>query len=123
LKHALDLANQCKALVIGLHVITNMGLFTAVHAMTLSENKWPNEVRDLMKGAKAIVTDETPYEGIVIGGENAGSDIVTFSDSKNNGIDLIVMCRKGSNFLKDAILGSTTNLVLHKSETPMLVIK
>jgi nucleotide-binding universal stress UspA family protein len=100
-----------------------MGLFTAVHAITLSENKWPKEVSDLMKDAKAIVTDETPYEGVVIGGENAGSDIVTFSDSQSNGIDLIVMGRKGSSFLKDAILGSTTNLVLHKSKTPLLVIK
>jgi nucleotide-binding universal stress UspA family protein len=123
LKHALDLANQCKALVIGLHVITNMSLFTAVHAIKLSENKWSNEVRDIMKDAKALVTDETPYEGVVIGGENAGSDIVTFSDSQSNGIDLIVMGRKGSSFLKDTILGSTTNLVLHKSKTPMLVIK
>jgi nucleotide-binding universal stress UspA family protein len=123
LKHALDLANQCKAAVIGLHVITNMSVLTAVHAMTLSENKWPNEVRDIMKDAKAIVTDGTPYEGVVIGGEDAGYDIAIFSDSPSNGIDLIVMGRKRSNFLKEAILGSTTNLVLHKSKTPLLVIK
>jgi nucleotide-binding universal stress UspA family protein len=123
LKYALDLANQCKAVVIGLHVITNMSVFTAVHAMTLSENKWPDKVRDLMKDAREIVTSEIPYEGIVIGGEDAGYDITIFSDSPSNGIDLIVMCRKGSNLLKEAILGSTTNLVLHKSKTPLLVIK
>lgn len=124
LKHASDLANQCKASVIGLHVITNMSLFTAVHAMIVSEDKWPNDIRDFMKDAKRVVTKEAiPYKGVVIGGENAGSDIVTFANSPSNAIDLIVMSRKGSNFFKEAILGSTVNFVLHTSKTPLLVIE
>ncbi len=124
LKHASDLANQCKASAIGLHVITNMSLFTAVHAMIVSEDKWPNDIRDFMKDAKRIVTKKAiPYKGVVIGGENAGLDIVTFANSPSNAIDLIVMSRKGSNFFKEAILGSTTNLVLHTSKTPLLVIE
>lgn len=123
LSHALDLAKQCKAAIIGLHVFTNMSVLTAVHATTLSEDKWTNEVKKIMADAKAIVTSETPYEGVVIGGEDAGYDIAIFSDSPSNGIDLIVMGHKGTNFIKEAILGSTTNLVLHKSKTPLLVIK
>lgn len=124
LTYAIDLAGQCGASVIGLHVITNVGLFTAVHAMMISEDKWPSDVGDFMKDAKRIATKEAiSYKGVVIGGVNAGSDIVTFANSPSNGIDLIVMSRKGSNFFKEAILGSTTNLVLHTSKTPMLVIE
>lgn len=124
LKHAIGLANQCKASIIGLHVITNMSLFTAVHAIIVNEDKWPNDVKNIMEDAKRIVTKEAiPYKEVVIGGENAGTDIVTFANSPSNAIDLIVMSRKGSNFFKEAILGSTTNLVLHKSKTPMLVLE
>ena len=124
LKHAIDLANQCKASIIGLHVITNMSPFTAVHAMIVNEGKWTSDVKNIMEDAKRIVTKEAiPYKGVVIGGENAGTDIVTFANGLSNGIDLIVMSRKGSNFFKEAILGSTTNLVLHTSKTPMLVIE
>ena len=124
LQHALDLANQCNALVIGLHVITNMSLFTAIHAMKISEDKWPSDVKDIMNDAKKIATTaRKSYEEIVIGGENAGTDIVIFADSESNAIDLIVMGRRGSNIIKGVILGSTTNYVLHKSKIPMLVIK
>lgn len=124
LKHALDLANQCNASVIGLHVITNMSVFTAVHAMKISEDKWPNDVKNIMKDAKKTVTAEgISYEEVVIGGENAGTDIVIFADSESNAIDLIVMGRRGSSIIKETILGSTTNYVLHKSKIPMLVIK
>jgi nucleotide-binding universal stress UspA family protein len=124
LKNALDLAIQCGAEVIGLHVMTDMSLFAASHATIISESKWPSYVKDIMRNARKIASNrKIQYEEIVIGGKVAGYDIVTFADSKSNAIDLIVMNRRGLSFPKEVILGSTTNFVIHKSKTPVLVIK
>lgn len=96
----MDLASQCGASVIGLHVITNMSAFAAVHPIVISESKCPNYVKDIMNEAKKIAAkkDVVHYEEIVIGGKSAGYDIVTFADSKSNNIDLIVMGHRGLAF-------------------------
>ncbi|MEM3065100.1 MAG: universal stress protein [Candidatus Nitrosotenuis sp.] len=124
LKYALDIASQCGASVIALHVFTDMSLFTAVHAIIIHEDKWESTVSDFMKKAKKIAEKtNVPFEEIVIGGNNAGYDIVTFADSKSAEIDLIVIGRRGLSFPKEIILGSTTNFVLHKSKIPVLVTR
>lgn len=124
LKYALDLAKQCQASVIGLHVITDLSLFTAVHAIIVTESKWPSYVKDLMKEVRKLVKkSNVPFEEIVIGGKTAGYDLVTFANSKSNGIDIIVIGKRGIGFPKELFLGSTTSFVLNKSKVPVLVVK
>ncbi|MEM3077694.1 MAG: universal stress protein [Candidatus Nitrosotenuis sp.] len=124
LKHALELAKQCQASVIALHVITDMSLFTAVHAIIVSEEKWPKYVRDLMKDVRKLAQKYTvPFEEIVIGGRMAGYDIVTFANSRTTQIDVIVIAKRGLGFPKEIFLGSTTNFVLNKSAVPVLLVK
>lgn len=124
LKYALDLAKQCGASVIGLHVFTELSGFAAVHPLMIKEDKWPSHVRHLMEDARKIAEKQTvSYKEIVIGGKAEGYDIVNFADSKSNHVDLIVMGHRGLIFPKEVILGSTAHFVLHKSKTPVLVIK
>ncbi|MDE1844213.1 MAG: universal stress protein [Thaumarchaeota archaeon] len=125
LRYALDLANQCNASVIGLHVITNLSAFAAVHPIVISESKWPGYVKDLMNEARkiAVKKEAVLYEELVIGGKAAGYDIVTFADSKSNSIDLIVMGHRGLSFPREIIPGSTANFIIHKSKTPVLLVR
>ena len=122
LRYAIDLAKQCNASIIGLHVITDTSLFTASHAIVVSENKWPSYVIDLMKEAQNLSDkNDANYAQIVIGGKIAGYDILTFAQSKTNAIDLIIMGRRGRSFTKEVFFGSTTNFIIHKSKIPVLV--
>jgi len=124
LKYAIDLAKQCDASIIGLHVITDMSLFTAAHAIVVKEDKWPSHVTDFMKEAQILTEKKNAdYEQIVIGGKSAGYDILTFAESKSNAIDLIIMGRRGRSFPKEVFFGSTTNFIIHKSRVPVLVTR
>jgi nucleotide-binding universal stress UspA family protein len=124
LRHAMDLAKQCQASVIALHVITDMSLFTAVHAIIISESKWPKYVKDLMKEVRKVAQKyDIPFEEIVIGGRDAGYDIITFANSKTAQFDVIVIAKRGLGFPKEIFLGSTSNFVLNKSSIPVLLIK
>jgi len=122
LRYAIDLAKQCNASIIGLHVITDTSLFTVEHAMVVSENKWPSYVIDLMNEAQNLSDkNNANYEQIVIGGKTVGYDILTFAQNKINAIDLIIMGRRGRSFPKEVFFGSTTNFIIHKSKIPVLV--
>ena len=124
LKQGLDLAGQLGASVVGLHVITGMSAFAAVHALIVSEPKWPSHVKDIMiEARKEAGKTKVPYQEVVIGGMAAGYDIVTFAEGKRNAIDLIVMARRGSLLPKEAFPGSTTNFVIHKSKVPVLLVR
>lgn len=124
LRHAKDLAEQLDASVVGLHVVTNMSGFAAVHPLIINANKWPTHVKDVMNDARKVLgQSKIPYQEIVIGGMAPGYDIVTFADSKANAIDIIVMSRRGSILPKEMFPGSTTNFVIHKSKTPVLLVR
>jgi nucleotide-binding universal stress UspA family protein len=124
LKYAIDLAKQCNASVMGLHVLADMSLFTAAHAIVVREDKWPSHVKDLMREARSLADkNNTSYEQMVIGGKSAGYDILTFAQSKANAIDLIIMGRRGRSLPKEVFFGSTTNFVIHKSRIPVLVTR
>lgn len=58
--------------------------------------------------------------GIVI--SFSGTAIMEGVKSKNK-IDLIIMGSRGRSGLKEKLLGSVSNYVLHKSKIPVLVIK
>ena len=122
MKYAIDLSKQCESSIVGLHVLTDVSLFTAAHAVVVNEDKWPSHVKDFMKETKRLAEkNKINYEEWVIGGKMAGLDIITFCESKKNSIDLIVMGRRGRSLPKEIFFGSTTNFIIHKSKIPVLV--
>lgn len=124
MKFASDLSKQCGSSIIALHVITDLSLFTAAHAIIISHEKWPTYVKDFMKESQNIADKSgVKLDKLVIGGKSPGIDILTFAESKKNSIDLIVMGRRGRSFPKEVFFGSTTNFIIHKSKIPVLVTR
>lgn len=124
MKYATDLSKQCGASITALHVITDLSLFTAAHAIIVRQEKWPNYVKDFMEESQHIADkNKVTLEKLVIGGNSPGIDILTFAESKKNAIDLIVMGRRGRSFPKEVFFGSTTNFIIHKSKIPVLVTR
>lgn len=124
LDKAIGLAKQCKATVVGLHVMTVVGLFTAVYAIKIPEDKWPKKTKSFMDlASEKSKSNQVPFEATVIPGNNAGYDIVLFGNGKRNKIDLIVIGARGISFAREIFLGSTSNFVLHKSKVPVVIVR
>lgn len=124
LDEATELAKQCNATIIVLHVITSVGLFTAVRAIKIPENKWSKKTKSFMDlASKKLKRSQVSFEAAVIPGNNVGYDIVLFGNGKRNKIDLIVIGARGISFAREIFLGSTSHFVLHKSKISVMVVK
>lgn len=124
LDEAIELAKQCNATIITLHVITSVGLFTAVRAIKIPENKWSKKTKSFMDlASKKLKRNQVSFEAAVIPGNNVGYDIVLFGNGKRNKIDLIVIGARGISFAREIFLGSTSHFVLHKSKISVMVVK
>ena len=60
-------------------------------------------------------------EKIVYG--NPGYEIAKFANASRNKIDLVVIGSRGRSSAKEIFFGSTSQFVLHKVKSPVLVIK
>ena len=54
---------------------------------------------------------------------NPGYEITKFANSKKNNIDMVIIGSRGRSSAKEIFFGSTSQFVLHKSKSPVLVIK
>lgn len=59
----------------------------------------------------------------ILEGSHPGSVVVDFSKKGNGKFDLIVIGSRGRSGLKEKLLGSTSNYVMHKSDIPVMVVK
>jgi len=120
LSHAITLAKQTDASIIGLSVIqafpTEMGLVRTIVGKMLSKH-----YKQFMAIAKRMCTKKNVkfLDSIEFGEE--GRTIVSFAD-KNN-VDLIVIGSRGMGKMGELFLGSTSNYVMHSSKIPVLIIK
>ncbi|MEE9242431.1 MAG: universal stress protein, partial [Nitrosopumilaceae archaeon] len=77
----------------------------------------------LMKSAKI----RSAQKGILfrhkISSGNPGKEIVKLADNKRNNFDLVVISSRGLGGAKELFLGSVANYVIHKSKTPVLIVK
>lgn len=53
---------------------------------------------------------------------HVGDALTDFAKSKEHKMDIIVIGHRSMTKIKEAILGSVTNYVLHKSQVPVLVV-
>ena len=120
LDEAIYLARQCGATITGLCVIPlytiNLGKL-----LTSLKNQSTKEAKKLLSEAKTISARKgiVFYEKIIYG--NEAWEITEFANFKK--FDLIVIGSRGIGPIKEMFLGSVANMVLHKSKTPVLVVK
>ena len=120
LSNAIYLARQCGGAITGLYIVPiyprNLGdLMTPIRARLYGDAK------KIMDKAKIVCAQN----GIVFKGKiaygDAKSEIPDFAI--NYKFDLIVMGSRGLTPVKELLLGSVSNAVLHKSKVPVLVVK
>ena len=121
---AVSFAKQSNSVLVGVHIITNFGLFTAVHGPKIKEDKWPNDVKRIIEFAKKTAQKNgIEFEGTVIAGRAAGYDLATFANNPRNKIEHIVIGARGIGFPKEIFFGSTSTFVLHKAKAPVTIVK
>lgn len=120
LTEAIYLARQCNATITGLCVIPlytiNLG-----RLLTSLKKESEKEAKKFMLRAKTLAAQDgiVFYEKILYG--NEAWEITEFASYKR--FDLIVMGSRGLGAIKEAFLGSVTNVVVHRSKVPVLVVK
>ena len=119
---AIHIARQSQGTITALAVKTVPGIY-AIHPLGFLDFNSMKEVKQLLDDAKV----RAAKKGIMLTGKaiagDPGYDIAKFANTKNNGIDLIVIGARGRSSAKELFLGSVSNYVLHKSKKPVLIVK
>ena len=120
LSKGIYLARQCGGTITGLYVVPfyprNLGdLIGPIKARLY------DDARKIMDKAQVICAQN----GIVFKGKisygDAKSEIPDFA--KNSKFDIIVIGSRGLTPVKELLMGSVSNAVVHKSNVPVLVVK
>lgn len=120
LTKAIEIAKQTKATITCISVIqtyrTEMGIVKTMAGEALSKKckKFTSEAK-----ARCRKNNVEFFDVIQYGQE--GKEIVSFAEK--NRFDMIVIGTRGRGFIKEALLGSTSNHVVHSSKIPVLLIK
>ena len=124
LRTAIKLAKETGAILLGVHCVTNFGIFTAVHTPIIREKKWPKKAKTIINDAKKLAEkNNIDFEGVVLAGHTAGYDLVTFANNPIYKIDQIIVGARGMGFPRELFFGSTSNFILHKAKAPVTVVK
>ncbi|HJU13690.1 MAG TPA: universal stress protein [Candidatus Nitrosotalea sp.] len=120
LDHAIYLARQCNAIITGVHVISiyPTNLADLVNPIKARLFKYAEELMDRSEitcAQKGIVFRKRILYG------DPKSEISDFI--KQNRFDLVVIGARGLGPVKEVVLGSVSNAVLHRSKIPVLVAK
>jgi nucleotide-binding universal stress UspA family protein len=138
-KTALDIAKADKAVLVLLHVLsfdeqgnpsmpTPIGweYFQAADANTLAgyRDRWQTYEQQSLEILKSLAERATA-EGVTTEfhqvADSPGRKICEFAESE--GIDLIVMGRRGLSGVNEFLMGSVSNYVLHRSSCSVLIYK
>jgi nucleotide-binding universal stress UspA family protein len=116
---AIYLARQCGARITGLFV---MSIYPRSFVPIRLDKKYLTKAaKEFMENAK----HHAAQNGIVFVGKSIigkeSSEIVDFA--AKNKFDIIVIGARGLGSVKEVLLGSVSNAVLHKSKVPVLVVK
>jgi nucleotide-binding universal stress UspA family protein len=122
LDEAINLARQCKAIIIGIHIKDMPGIY-ALHPIGFIGFALGKEGKKVIENAKQKCAKKgILFHGKILGGDPP-SDIIAFAHNKRNRINVIVIGARGRGTLKGIFLGSVSNYVIHKSKIPVLVVK
>jgi nucleotide-binding universal stress UspA family protein len=86
----------------------------------IEERKYAEKI---LVNAETICKENNIPCSTIIDYGTPGYVIVRFIKAKSNKIDLVVIGSRGRSAVKEVFLGSVSNYVLHKSPSPVLVVK
>lgn len=115
-------AKQCSASITGVYVLPFPGIQAYKPNKAAQELMYEEAKRFLKKAARAAEKNNITFRSKILKGHQ-GEAISDFASNSKNKIDLIIMGSRGRSGLKEKLLGSVSNYVLHKSKIPVLVIK
>ncbi|MCB0637025.1 MAG: universal stress protein [Lewinella sp.] len=120
LDYAVDLANRLGAKLTLLHtfrVYSTAGMFVSVEQYL--EEETAEEMLEVMKAIEDRLDPRVQVSTRILRGE-AAPTIAGLADAE--GYDLIIMGTQGASGLEEVFTGSTTNGVIRRASTPVLVI-
>jgi nucleotide-binding universal stress UspA family protein len=121
LKGAIDIAKRNGASLVGLYVLPFSPL--SYREIRVAQEKMYQEGKQVLEKAKATAkkSDVSMQTKILKG--HPGKLITNFANQRNNKIDLIVIASRDLGGLKEMLLGSVSNFVVHNSKVSTLVVK
>lgn len=122
LAKAIEIAKQDQSKIIGLNILELPQSYFVTRPKTQMKAVLAKTSKNILEDAKRKCTKAgVDYESKIIPGGDIGYDIVNYS--KKHKIHTIVIGARGLNPLKEMVLGSVSNYVMHKSKIPVLVVK
>lgn len=122
LAKAIEIAKQDQSKIIGLNVVELPQSYFVTRPKTQMKEVMSKASKKILEDAKRKCTKAgVDFDSKIIPGGDTGYDIVKYS--KKHKIHTIVIGARGLNPLKEMILGSVSNYVLHKSKIPVLIVK
>ena len=130
---AIHIARQCQAVIIGINVLP-VSTFAAIQPTDFmpaySTLQSYDIIKHLKKNAKNFLESaklKAAKQGILFKTKimqgQPGHDIISVAHDKKNKIDLIVIGSRGMSLAKELFFGSTSNYVVHRAKTPVIIIK
>jgi len=120
LKKAVYLARQCGASITAFHVL-ELPMRSIIHITnSMLENGIKKADRIISKSIRISDMEEIGVDYKTTSGR-PGSEIVKYA--QKNKFDLIVIGARGIGAGKELLLGSVSRYVIHKSKTPVLLIR
>ena len=117
---AIIIAKQFEASIMCLNVISVIPLGSSVLVKKIKQQEHQKAKKLLQTAANLCKRNQVRYFDKIV--ENApGVAILKIASSKK--FDLIVMGSGGKGMAREILLGSVSNYVLHKSKTPVLIVK
>jgi len=120
LTHAIDLAKQNKAAILGIHVMPTSFLCSAYRPSNLKEEMLKNAKRIMKSVRKQTEKEDIIFKEKILSGF-PGRDIVEFANNKRNNVGMIVIGTKNKDD-SQFVFGSISNYVLNKTKVPLLVV-
>ena len=116
---AVRLAKQANLSIVGLNVYSLPKYLEATQDVM---HKFRDASKDIINKAKTIARkNDVKFTGMSITRENIAKALVDFAHKQD--VDLIVIGSSGIDSEIEMFVGSTANYVIHKSKTPVTIIK
>ncbi len=117
---AISFARQCKATILCPYVIP-VSPMTFSDAVIPFQIIFPEDAKIVLKKAKTLAAKKGVLLQTKLIYGSPSAEIIDLANKRK--VDFIVIGSRGRSGLKEIFLGSVANVVVHKSRTPVLVVK
>jgi nucleotide-binding universal stress UspA family protein len=121
LKDSIDIAKRNGASLVGLYVLPFSPL--SFREIRVAQEKMYEEGKSVLEKAKATAKKNGVSMQTKILKGHPGKLITNYANQRKNKIDLIVIGSRDLGGLKEVLLGSVSNYVVHNSKISTLVVK